>query len=117
MTRLAYRGGVTAGVVAPEGDFVQGVSTAFSLGATNVLHNATIESDVALHVKITMNSAQSVSSQMAALRNLLFGNDGSAIVQRVRDVCSVFFRSRYRRVGALTTLSGTLDARDRRQQR
>lgn len=82
---LAYRGGVTAGVVAPEGDFIQGVSTAFSLGATNVLHNATIESDVALHVKITMKSAQSVSSQIAALRNLLFGNDGSAIVQRVRD--------------------------------
>lgn len=89
--RLAYRGGVTSGVVAPEGDFIQGVSTAFSLGATDVLHNATIENDVALHVKITRSSAQSVSSQIAVLRDLLFGNDRGTIVQRVRDVCCFVF--------------------------
>ncbi|KAL4067994.1 hypothetical protein J3A83DRAFT_3786026 [Scleroderma citrinum] len=82
---LAYRGGVTAGVVAPQGSFIQGVSTAFSLGASNSLHNATIESDVALHIKITMDTSQSVSSQISALRNLLFGNDGDDIIKRVRE--------------------------------
>ncbi|KAG6328372.1 hypothetical protein ID866_10717 [Astraeus odoratus] len=82
---LAYRGGVTAGVVAPLGSFVQGVSTVFSLGAASVLYNATIAENVALHMKISTNSAQSVSSQIAALRNMLFGKDGDEILQRVRN--------------------------------
>lgn len=82
---LAYRGGVTASVVAPSGDFVQGVSTAFSLGAHHLLENATIKSDVALHVSITMNGAQSVSTQIAALRHLLFGTGGDEMLERVRN--------------------------------
>lgn len=82
---LAYRGGVTAGVVAPSGEFVQGVSTTFSLGAHHLLGNATIESDVALHVAITMNGAQSVSTQIAALRHLLFGTGGDEVLAGVRN--------------------------------
>ncbi|KAI6103408.1 hypothetical protein F5141DRAFT_1293329 [Pisolithus sp. B1] len=82
---LAYRGGVTAGVVAPSGEFVQGISTAFSLGAPHLLGNATIESDIALHVAITMNGARSVSTQIAALRHLLFGTGGDEVLEGVRN--------------------------------
>ncbi|KAI6132248.1 hypothetical protein EDD16DRAFT_1775935 [Pisolithus croceorrhizus] len=82
---LAYRGGVTAGVVAPSGEFVQGISTAFSLGASHLLRNATIESDIALHVAITMNDARSVSTQIAALRHLLFGTGGDEVLEGVRN--------------------------------
>lgn len=84
--RLAYRGGVTAGVTAPSGSFVRGSSTAFSLGAPNVLGNGSIQSDVAVHVVITKNSAQSVSTQIAALRAMLFGKGSDPMLSRVRDV-------------------------------
>ncbi|KIJ59733.1 hypothetical protein HYDPIDRAFT_32949 [Hydnomerulius pinastri MD-312] len=84
-TLLAYRGGVTAAVTAPSGSFVQGVSTAFSLGAPNILQSGSIQSDVAVHVAITKNSAQSVSTQIAALRQLLLGHGGDEMLSRVRE--------------------------------
>ena len=91
--RLAYRGGVTAGVTAPSGSFVRGSSTAFSLGAPNVLSNGSIQSDVAVHVAITKNSAQSVSTQIAALRAMLLGKGTDVMLSRVRAVGFLFFLS------------------------
>ncbi|KAH7889205.1 hypothetical protein F5I97DRAFT_486659 [Phlebopus sp. FC_14] len=84
-TLLAYRGGVTAAVTAPSGSFLQGVSTAFSVGAAHVLQNASIQSDVALHMSITKNNAQSVSTQIAALRNLLLRVGEDDMLTRVRE--------------------------------
>ncbi|KAF8447198.1 hypothetical protein L210DRAFT_3525216 [Boletus edulis BED1] len=83
-TLLAYRAGVTAGVTAPSGSFVRGSSTAFSLGALNLFRNGSIQSDVAVHVAITKNSAQSVSTQIAALRAMLLGKGSDAMLFRVR---------------------------------
>lgn len=85
--RLAYRGGVTVSVTAPSGSFVRGSSTAFSLGAPNVLGNGSIQSDVAVHLAITKNSAQSVSTQIAGLRTMLLGKGSDAMLSRVRAVC------------------------------
>ncbi|KAF8551997.1 hypothetical protein OG21DRAFT_1477901 [Imleria badia] len=77
-------GGVTAGVTAPSGSFVRGSSTAFSLGAPNILDNGSIQSDVAMHVAITKNNEQSVSTQIAALRTMLLGKGSDAMLSRVR---------------------------------
>ncbi|KAF9242017.1 hypothetical protein BU15DRAFT_44398 [Melanogaster broomeanus] len=83
-TLLAYRGGVTAAVTAPSGAFVRGLSTAFSLGAPNVLQNGSIQSDVAVHFAITKNSGPSVSTQIAALRAMLLGQGNDKGLSRVR---------------------------------
>ena len=77
---------MTAGVTAPSGSFVRGSSTAFSLGASNILSNGSIQSDVAVHVVITKSSAQSVSTQIAALRAMLLGKGSDAMLSRVRAV-------------------------------
>jgi hypothetical protein len=90
--RLAYRGGVTAGVTAPSGSFVRGLSTAFSLGAPNVLQHGSIQSDIAVHVAVTKNNAASVSTQIAALRTMLLGQGNDPMLSRVRAVR--FFRPR-----------------------
>ncbi|KIJ09655.1 hypothetical protein PAXINDRAFT_87177, partial [Paxillus involutus ATCC 200175] len=81
---LAYRGGVTAGVTAPSGSFVRGLSTAFSLGAPNVLQHGSIQSDIAVHVAVTKNNAASVSTQIAALRTMLLGQGNDPMLSRVR---------------------------------
>ncbi|KAF9220135.1 hypothetical protein BS17DRAFT_787951 [Gyrodon lividus] len=83
-TLLAYRGGVTAAVTAPSGSFVRGSSTAFSLGAQNILQNGSIQSDVAMHVVITKNNSPSVSTQIAALRTMLLGHGSDEVLSRVR---------------------------------
>ncbi|EGO21300.1 hypothetical protein SERLADRAFT_417630 [Serpula lacrymans var. lacrymans S7.9] len=91
-TLLSYRGGVTTAVTAPVGSgFIQGASTAFSVGASTILDDALVKQEVALHVSINRSSGSSVSTQIAALRWLLFGTDstqvhlkGNDIVQRVR---------------------------------
>ena len=77
---------MTAGVTAPKGTFVRDSSTAFSLGAPNVLGNGSIQTDVAVHVAITKNSAQSVSTQIAALRAMLLGKGNDVMLARVRTV-------------------------------
>jgi imidazolonepropionase-like amidohydrolase len=82
---LAYRGGVTTAITAPSGTFLQGISTAFSPGAAHArVENASIVDEVALHVAVSMSSRVGVSTQVAALRNMLFGEGGDEILRRVR---------------------------------
>ncbi|KAF7984922.1 hypothetical protein HWV62_9825 [Athelia sp. TMB] len=78
--RLAYRGGVTTAVTAPSGDFVRGLSTAFAVGAVNVLEKgAVVHREVALHMSIKRGGFASVSTQITALRHMLLGADSSFI--------------------------------------
>ncbi|KIK33891.1 hypothetical protein CY34DRAFT_98856 [Suillus luteus UH-Slu-Lm8-n1] len=82
---LAYRGGVTTAITAPSGTFLQGVSTAFSPGAAHGrVENASVVDEVALHVAVSMSSKVGVSTQVAALRNMLFGEGGDKVLRRVR---------------------------------
>ncbi|KAG1827620.1 uncharacterized protein BJ212DRAFT_1256353 [Suillus subaureus] len=82
---LAYRGGITTAITAPSGTFLQGISTAFSPGAAHArVDKASIVDEVALHVGISMSSRVGVSTQVAALRNMLFGEGGDEILRSVR---------------------------------
>lgn len=82
---LAYRGGVTTAITAPSGTFLQGISTAFSPGAAHAhVENASVVDEVALHVGVSMSSRVSVSTQVAALRNMLFGEGGDEVLRSVR---------------------------------
>ncbi|KAH8080277.1 carbohydrate esterase family 9 protein [Cristinia sonorae] len=78
-TLLAYRSGVTSGIVAPvHGGFTVGLGTAFSTGVLNKLSEGAVLQDVtALHVAIhhRENGVPSVSSQIGALRRLLLEPD------------------------------------------
>ncbi|KAI0635470.1 composite domain of metallo-dependent hydrolase [Trametes polyzona] len=69
----AYRTGVTTGIVAPQTTgFLSGVSVAFSLGAEHKLEDgAVLQASGAVHVAIHPRGVPSVSTQIAALRNLL----------------------------------------------
>ncbi|KAK0203390.1 hypothetical protein DFS33DRAFT_1383654 [Desarmillaria ectypa] len=72
---LAYRGGVTTAVTAPESSgFLSGLSAAFTTGAAHKLEDGAVIQDVAaLHVMASMSSPISVSTQLGALRRLLSG--------------------------------------------
>ncbi|KAJ7607296.1 hypothetical protein DFH06DRAFT_1380161 [Mycena polygramma] len=73
-TLYAYRAGVTTAVVAPMGrGFLRGLATAFATGARNALEEgAIVQAETALHVAVNSEMVASVSTQIAALRNLLF---------------------------------------------
>lgn len=74
----AYRAGVTTGIVSPQSDgFLSGLSAAFSLAAPHKLAaGAVVQRAGAVHVAIHRGEAQSVSTQVAALRRLLLlGSD------------------------------------------
>ncbi|KAM5544023.1 hypothetical protein V8D89_002640, partial [Ganoderma adspersum] len=73
----AYRAGVTTGIVSPQSNgFLSGVSAAFSLAAPHKLAGgAIVQRAGAVHVAIHRGEAQSVSTQVAALRRLLLGSD------------------------------------------
>ncbi|KAG1739632.1 hypothetical protein EDD22DRAFT_959342 [Suillus occidentalis] len=82
---LAYRGGDTTAITAPSGAFLRGVSTAFSPGAAHArVENASVVDEVALHVAVSMSSKVGVSTQVAALRNMLFGEGGDKVLRCVR---------------------------------
>ncbi|KAJ7452267.1 carbohydrate esterase family 9 protein [Mycena latifolia] len=85
-TLYAYRGGVTTAVVAPMGSgFLQGISTAFSTGAPNALANgAILQSETALHISVHSEMRASVSTQIAALRNMLFSSSAAGPWRRVK---------------------------------
>ncbi|OBZ68120.1 hypothetical protein A0H81_11871 [Grifola frondosa] len=72
---LAYRAGVTVGISAPRtAGFLSGLSTAFSTGANHKLEVGALIQDVgALHVRVHHFglAGPSVSTQIAALRNIL----------------------------------------------
>ncbi|KAI0748925.1 composite domain of metallo-dependent hydrolase [Fomes fomentarius] len=72
---LAYRSGVTTGIVAPQtSGFLAGLNTAFSTGARHKLtEGALVQEAGAVHVAIHQVGSPSVSTQIAALRNLLLG--------------------------------------------
>lgn len=87
-TLLAYRAGVTAGVTAPSSvGLISGLSTAFSTGAAHRLEDgAVIQDVVALHVQIGhSNQGPSVSTQIAALRNMLLGDKSSTTFAEVAN--------------------------------
>ena len=73
--RLAYRSGVTTGIVAPQSrGFLAGLNTAFSTGARHKLAEGAVVWDAgAVHVAIHQVGSPSVSTQIAALRSLLLG--------------------------------------------
>ncbi|OAX43328.1 composite domain of metallo-dependent hydrolase [Rhizopogon vinicolor AM-OR11-026] len=80
-TLLAYRAGVTMGITAPSSSgLIAGLSTVFSTGAAHRLENGAVIQDVAaLHVQIGhSNKGPSVSTQIAALRNMLLGDETSS---------------------------------------
>jgi hypothetical protein len=86
---------VTTAVTAPSGDFLRGFSTAFAVGASNALEkNAIIQDETALHVVVSRGSSTSVSTQIMALRHILFdahvfattANYTQDAVDRVRKV-------------------------------
>lgn len=91
--RLAYRSGVTKGVVAPTSDgFLLGISAAFSTAAKHKLQTGAIIQEAAtVHVSIHPGRTSSVSTQIAALRHLLLkqtdGELGKAFerIRKVRD--------------------------------
>ncbi|KAF9523733.1 carbohydrate esterase family 9 protein [Crepidotus variabilis] len=68
---LAYRAGVTTGISAPQTDgFLAGIGAAFGTGLPHRLaHGAVLQQETALHFDL-ISSKTSVSTQMAALRNL-----------------------------------------------
>ncbi|PFH51541.1 hypothetical protein AMATHDRAFT_2992 [Amanita thiersii Skay4041] len=85
---LAYRAGVTTGVVAPvSAGFLSGLSTYFDTGAPHGLSKSAVIQDVAaLHVTIGKTSKPSVSTQIAALRNLLLGNTKGDLADQIDRV-------------------------------
>ncbi|KAF8630669.1 hypothetical protein AX15_002817 [Amanita polypyramis BW_CC] len=84
---LAYRVGVTSGIVAPVASgMISGMSTVFDTGAPHRLaKSAVIQETAAFHVAIG-TAEVSVSTQIAALRHLLFGNGKGVLAAQVQRV-------------------------------
>lgn len=95
---LAYRGGVTTGIVAPtHRRFYAGLSTSFFTGAPHKLEEGAVIQDVnALHVTVRhFGSIPSISTQIAVLRKLLLEpGEGEAgeWFEEVREVSNVSLR-------------------------
>ncbi|KAJ6572056.1 carbohydrate esterase family 9 protein [Mycena capillaripes] len=87
---LGYRSGVTSAVTAPSSrGFLSGLSTVFStVTAHKLVDGAVIQEVAALHVGISLSSAISVSTQIAALRGLLLGAGKGDLAQRFTDVAA-----------------------------
>ncbi|KAG6895604.1 hypothetical protein C0992_000419, partial [Termitomyces sp. T32_za158] len=79
-TLLAYRSGVTRAISAPiSNGFLAGLSTAFDTGASNGLaKGAVVKEEAALHVALNQLLRVSVSTQIAALRRLLYHSTSDA---------------------------------------
>ncbi|KAF9474768.1 carbohydrate esterase family 9 protein [Pholiota conissans] len=84
---LGYRSGATVGVTAPSSSgFLAGLSTAFNTGSPHKLaSSAVLQDDVALHISID-SSSPSVSTHIAALRNLLKGGEEGALGELFKQV-------------------------------
>ncbi|KXN85953.1 hypothetical protein AN958_10661 [Leucoagaricus sp. SymC.cos] len=82
----AYRNGITKAITAPTGDgFIQGLSTEIFPGAeTSLDHHAIIREEAAIHVTFGHTVDQSISTQVSALRALLFESEAS-VWKRVRN--------------------------------
>lgn len=81
---------MTVGVTAPTSSgFLAGLSTAFNTGRPHRLAKGAVVQDIAaLHVSID-SSNPSVSTQIAALRNLLQGGGKGELAARFEDVVQV----------------------------
>ena len=90
LCRLAYRHGVTVAISAPiHSSFFGGLSAAFSLGSPHKLEDGAVVRDVAaVHVKLAPEGVPSVSTQVAALRNLLLRPSGD-VATRFEQVTNV----------------------------
>ncbi|KAF7364300.1 Composite domain of metallo-dependent hydrolase [Mycena sanguinolenta] len=86
-TLYAYRAGVTTAIVAPMGHgFLQGLGTAFDVGAPHALAaGAIVQDETSLHISLYPDMGASVSTQIAALRRLLFEDEASGPWMRVRE--------------------------------
>jgi hypothetical protein len=86
--RLAYRGGVTRAITAPQSEgFMAGLGVMLDTGASNVVERgAIVQPETALHVRVSLELDVSVSTQVAALRRLLYESSEGAW-KRVREVC------------------------------
>ncbi|KAF9053390.1 hypothetical protein BJ165DRAFT_1447326 [Panaeolus papilionaceus] len=93
---LAYKYGVTAGVSAPVGSsLIQGLGTAFSLGAPHKLaKGAIVQTETALHISFDMSRSASVSTQVAALRYLLFSGGDVGLDMDIQSSSSAWDRVR-----------------------
>ncbi|KAF8633299.1 hypothetical protein AX17_004474 [Amanita inopinata Kibby_2008] len=85
---LAYRAGVTTGIVAPvTSGLISGLSTFFDTGAPHRLaRSAVIQESTALHVVVGRSSEFSISTQIATLRHLLLGNGKGELGSEFRKV-------------------------------
>jgi len=85
-TLLAYHDGVTTAITAPSGSgFVRGISATFLTGAWSASEKgAVLMEETALHITVSPSLSVSVSTQVAALRRLLYGNAGSRVWEKVR---------------------------------
>ncbi|KAI0778058.1 carbohydrate esterase family 9 protein [Trametes elegans] len=86
----AYRAGVTTGIVTPQtSGFLAGLSTAFSTSARHRLEEGAVVQEVGgLHVAIHPVGTPSVSTQIAALRHLLLGENNGELkywVDKVKE--------------------------------
>ncbi|KAJ7105170.1 hypothetical protein C8R44DRAFT_715403 [Mycena epipterygia] len=86
-TLYAYHGGVTTAIVAPMGGgFLRGMSTAFSTGASNALaKGAIVQAETAFHIAVNSEMRASVSTQIAALRHMLFSSSAAGPWRRVKN--------------------------------
>jgi len=93
--RLAYRAGVTAGITSPLTDgFLSGLGTAFGTGLPHRLEKGALLQDVtALHFDLT-SSKPSVSTHIAALRNLFLGQSEGELAVQIKEVISVCGQNR-----------------------
>ncbi|KAF9014304.1 hypothetical protein BDQ17DRAFT_1386733 [Cyathus striatus] len=83
-TLLAYHDGVTTAITAPSGSgFVRGISTTFLTGAWSASEKgAVLMEETALHITVSPSLSVSVSTQIAALRRLLYGSAGSRVWEK-----------------------------------
>ena len=91
---MAYRSGVTTGIVAPNsGGFLAGLNTAFATGAKHKLDDgAVVQSAGAVHISIHPAGTPSVSTQIAALRHLLLNQtegESGMWFEKIRKVHSM----------------------------
>jgi hypothetical protein len=89
--RLAYRGGVTRAITAPQSNgFFAGLSMMLDTGASSSVEKGAIgQAEAALHVSVSLRFSASVSTQVAALRQLLYESSVGAWT-RVREVRVLF---------------------------
>lgn len=96
--RLAYRAGVTTGITAPLTDgFLSGLGAAFGTGLPHRLTNGSLLQEVtALHFDLISSKKPSVSTAIAALRNLFLGQIEGELAVQIKKVISVCGRKNLR---------------------